>query len=204
MVDPFRRRLAYSPLLARLSSMSSKAPQGRTGLYPGTFDPITLGHVDIIQRAARVVDRLVIGVARNPGKGPLFDTRARVKMVERELALLKTRGLTNINVAPFDNLLMHFARDIGASVIIRGLRAASDFEYEIQMAAMNYRMNPSIETIFLTATEGTQFISSRFVKEIAILGGDVTHFVSPHIAADLRKRFRQKSGRQRVTPEVRD
>ena len=176
----------------------------RIGLYPGTFDPITLGHFDIIQRAAKVVDHLIIGVAKNSGKGPLFDSKMRVKMVEREIESLHPQGYTNISVTPFDNLLMHFARDIGASVIIRGLRAASDFEYEIQMAAMNYRMNPEIETIFLTATEGTQFISSRFVKEIAILGGDVRPFVSPRIAAQLAARFRQPSGRRRVTPEVRD
>lgn len=173
----------------------------RVGLYPGTFDPITKGHFDIIHRAARVVDYLVIGVAKNSGKGPLFDTRTRVSLVEREIA---EAGLDNVTVKPFDNLLMHFARDMGASVIIRGLRAASDFEYEIQMAAMNYRMDPSIETIFLTATEGTQFISSRFVKEIAILGGDVRPFVSDRIAQKLTERFRQKSSRQKVKPEVRD
>jgi pantetheine-phosphate adenylyltransferase len=176
----------------------------RTGLYPGTFDPITIGHLDIIQRAAKVVDRLVIGVARNAGKGPLFDTKARVKMVEREAEILRGKGIKNIEVMPFENLLMYFAVDIGASVIIRGLRAASDFEYEIQMAAMNYRMNPKIETIFLTATEGTQFVSSRFVKEIARLGGNVEPFVSPRIAAELTTRFRQESARRKVNPEVRD
>jgi len=184
--------------------MPKLVASARTGLYPGTFDPMTAGHFDIIQRAARVVDHLVIGVARNPGKGPLFDSKTRVQMVEEEIQSLRKQGHRNITVTPFDNLLMHFARDLGASVIIRGLRAASDFEYEIQMAAMNYRMNPNIETIFLTATEGTQFISSRFVKEIAILGGDVTSFVSSRIAAQLKARFRQKSGRSRVHPEVRD
>ena len=173
----------------------------RIGLYPGTFDPITIGHLDIIQRAAKVVDELIIGVAKNTGKGPLFDTRARVKMVEKEVAAL---SLSNVTVKPFENLLMHFADDLGASIIIRGLRAASDFEYEIQMAAMNYRMNSNIETVFLTATEGTQFVSSRFVKEIARLGGDVTPFVSPRIAEQLGKRLSQESGRRRVTPEVRD
>src|SRR5580692_9553837 len=106
----------------------------RTGLYPGTFDPITLGHIDIIQRAAKVVDKLVIGVAKNAGKGPLFDTKTRVKMVECEAEILKRQGIKNITVMPFENLLMYFAQEIGASVIIRGLRAASDFEYEIQMA----------------------------------------------------------------------
>lgn len=176
----------------------------RIGLYPGTFDPMTLGHMDIIQRAAKVVDRLVIGVAKNAGKGPLFDTKTRVKQVEREVEALARQGLKNISVMSFDNLLMHFARDIGASVVIRGLRAASDFEYEIQMAAMNYRMDARIETIFLTATEGTQFISSRFVKEIALLGGNVKPFVSGRIAKQLAERFKQQSGRRRVNPEVRD
>jgi len=176
----------------------------RTGLYPGTFDPITLGHIDIIQRAAKVVDRLVIGVAKNAGKGPLFDSKQRVKMVTREVESLRRKGIKNIEVMPFENLLMHFAREIGASVIIRGLRAASDFEYEIQMAAMNYRMNPKIETIFLTATEGTQFVSSRFVKEIARLGGNVKPFVSARIAGELAASFREKSARRKVSPEVRD
>ncbi|HEU0118275.1 MAG TPA: pantetheine-phosphate adenylyltransferase [Alphaproteobacteria bacterium] len=181
-----------------------KPNSGRTGLYPGTFDPITIGHLDIIQRAAKVVDHLVIGVAKNAGKGPLFDTKARVKMVEREVEAMKRKGIKNVSVVPFDHLLMHFAHEIGASVIIRGLRAASDFEYEIQMAAMNYRMNPKIETIFLTATEGTQFVSSRFVKEIARLGGNVKPFVSPRIVAELTKRFHEPDGRRRVRPEVRD
>jgi len=176
----------------------------RTGLYPGTFDPITLGHMDIIQRAARVVDRLVIGVAKNSGKGPLFDSKARVKMVTQEVESLRRKGIVNIEVMPFDNLLMHFAREIGASVIIRGLRAASDFEYEIQMAAMNYRMNPKIETIFLSATEGTQFISSRFVKEIARLGGNIKPFVGSRIAQQLARRLKDKDGRRKVNPEVRD
>lgn len=176
----------------------------RIGLYPGTFDPITKGHIDIIQRAARVVDRLVIGVAKNAGKGPLFDTRARVKMVEREAEALRRKGFKNIEVRPFENLLMHFAKELGASVIIRGLRAASDFEYEIQMAAMNYRMHPKIETIFLSATEGTQFISSRFVKEIARLGGNIKPFVSARIAKELAEQFKRESGRRKVNPEVRD
>ncbi|MGB9153233.1 MAG: pantetheine-phosphate adenylyltransferase [Alphaproteobacteria bacterium] len=173
----------------------------RIGLYPGTFDPITRGHMDIIHRAARVVDQLVIGVAKNTGKGPLFDTATRVKMVKREV---KSLAGTNITVVPFDNLLVHFAQEIGASVIVRGLRAVSDFEYEIQMAAMNYRMHPDVETIFLTATEGTQFIASRFVKEIARLGGDVRPFVSDAIAADLKNCFKAEKSRRKVKPEVRD
>lgn len=180
------------------------AGSGHIGLYPGTFDPITLGHIDIIRRAARVVDELVIGVAKNAGKGPLFDTKTRVKLVEREVDELKRDGITNITVRPFENLLIDFAHQIGASVIVRGLRAASDFEYEIQMAAMNYRMDDSLETIFLTATEGTQFISSRFVKEIARLGGDVSSFVSPRIVKKLTERLAQESGRRKINPEVRD
>jgi pantetheine-phosphate adenylyltransferase len=185
--------------------MKIKTPEKqRIGLYPGTFDPITLGHIDIIQRAAKVVDQLVIGVAKNAGKGPLFDTKTRVQMVTREVEALKRKGIKNISVQSFDHLLVHFAREIGAVVIIRGLRAVSDFEYEIQMAAMNYRMNPEIETIFLTAMEGTQFVSSRFVKEIAALGGDIKPFVSARIASDLIARFKQKSGRNKVNPEVRD
>ena len=175
--------------------------QQHIGLYPGTFDPITLGHIDIIQRASKVVDRLVIGVAKNAGKGPLFDTKTRVAMVESEV---KALGLRNIEVEPFENLLIDFAHQCGASVIVRGLRAASDFEYEIQMAAMNYRMDDSLETIFLTATEGTQFISSRFVKEIARLGGDVSSFVSPRIVKKLAEELKKESGRRKITPEVRD
>lgn len=171
------------------------------GLYPGTFDPITLGHIDIIQRASKVVDELVIGVAKNAGKGPLFDAKTRVAMVQQEVKALHLR---NVKVVAFENLLIDFAHQIGASVIVRGLRAASDFEYEIQMAAMNYRMDDSLETIFLMATEGTQFISSRFVKEIARLGGDIAPFVSPRIVPKLAARLRQESGRRKINPEVRD
>ncbi|MBV8061672.1 MAG: pantetheine-phosphate adenylyltransferase [Alphaproteobacteria bacterium] len=186
--------------------MAQKKPvtKGRTGLYPGTFDPITLGHIDIIRRAARIVDHLVIGVANNPGKGPLFTTKKRVALVQREVDMMARDGIRNISVLPFDTLLMHFAHDLGASVIVRGLRAASDFEYEIQMAAMNYRMNPDIETVFLTATEGTQFISSRFVKEIARLGGDIRPFVSPAIAKLMKDSFKKSGPRKKIQPEVRD
>lgn len=179
-------------------------PQFRIGLYPGTFDPITLGHMDIIQRASRLVDRLVVGVAKNAGKGPLFDTKMRVEMVRKEIAATGKKTADNIDVQAFDNLLIDYAKNIGASVIIRGLRAVSDFEYEIQMAAMNYRMDATIETIFLTATEGTQFVSSRFVKEIARLNGDVSPFVSQRIVKLLRHRFAAADGRRKVKPEVRD
>ena len=174
----------------------------RIGLYPGTFDPITRGHIDIIHRAARVVDKLVIGVAKNSGKGPLFNTADRVRMVKREV--LSLHDGENIVVMPFDNLLIHFAQKVGASVIVRGLRAVSDFEYEIQMAAMNYRMYPDIETIFLSATEGTQFIASSFVKEICRLGGDVRPFVSAVIAEELECCFKTEKSRRKVIPVVRD
>jgi len=161
----------------------------RVGVYPGTFDPITHGHYDIIRRAVRIVDRLVIGVARNDGKGPLFATDERVEIVRDEMNHLENGGDDRIEVRPFDTLLMHFAESLGASVIVKGLRAVSDFEYEFQMAGMNAQLNPNIETVFLMASDRYQFISSRFVKEIGALGGDITHFVSPRVAARLLERF---------------
>jgi pantetheine-phosphate adenylyltransferase len=161
----------------------------RVGIYPGTFDPITNGHSDIIRRAARLVDRLVIGVARNDGKGPLFATDERVEIVRDEVAHLENGDAERIEVRPFESLLMHFAQSVGAKVIIRGLRAVSDFEYEFQMAGMNARLNPDIETVFLMASDRYQFISSRFVKEIGALGGDVSHFVSPRVATRLLDRY---------------
>ena len=162
---------------------------GRVGIYPGTFDPITNGHSDIIRRALHVVDRLVIGVARNEGKGPLFSTDERVEIVRGEMDNLENGGGKRIDVRPFDTLLMSFAESVGASVIVRGLRAVSDFEYEFQMAGMNARLNPNIETVFLMASDRFQFISSRFVKEIGALGGDISHFVSPRVAARLYERY---------------
>src|SRR5881275_2559489 len=155
------------------------------GIYPGTFDPITNGHTDIIRRALHVVDRLVIGVARNDGKGPLFSTDERVEIVRDEIAHLGEPDA----VRPFSILLMSFAEEVGAGVIVRGLRAVSDFEYEFQMAGMNARLNPRIETVFLMASDRYQFISSRFVKEIGQLGGDVSHFVSPRVTTRLVERF---------------
>jgi pantetheine-phosphate adenylyltransferase len=160
----------------------------KVGVYPGTFDPITNGHMDIIQRALKLVDRLIIAVARNAGKGPLFSTDERVEMVQAEVAGLVEAG-ASIEVRPFRNLLMHFAQSVEATVIIRGLRAVSDFEYEFQMAGMNAKINPAIETVFLMSSDRNQFISSRFVKEIGSLGGNIGHFVSPRVAERLATRF---------------
>ncbi len=157
--------------------MSGAPHSVRTGLYPGTFDPITNGHVDIISRAARLVDRLVVGVATNAGKGPLFPIEERIELVQQELAPIAERTGTRIEVRPFSTLLIAFANEVGANVIIRGLRAVSDFDYEFQMAGMNYRLDHNVETAFLMASERHQFISSRFVKEIAHLGGDISSFV---------------------------
>ncbi|SEK35701.1 Phosphopantetheine adenylyltransferase [Roseovarius nanhaiticus] len=161
----------------------------RIGLYPGTFDPITLGHVDIIRRASTLVDRLVIGVAINRDKGPLFDLEERVSMIEAEAARLKVPGGGEIIVHPFENLLIDCARDVGAPVIVRGLRAVADFEYEFQMVGMNRALDDSIETVFLMADTGHQAIASKLVKEIARLGGDVSKFVTPDVNAALVKRF---------------
>ncbi len=158
------------------------------GVYPGTFDPITKGHTDIITRATRVVDHLVIGVASNAGKGPLFSVDERVEMVRGDVDDINTNGAI-VEVRPFNTLLMHFAQEVGATVIVRGLRAVSDFEYEFQMASMNARLDPDIETLFLTASERQQFIASRFVKEIGLLGGDIRSFVSPRVAERLAERF---------------
>jgi pantetheine-phosphate adenylyltransferase len=163
--------------------------QPRIGIYPGTFDPITNGHADIIRRAIKIVDRLVIGVARNDGKGPLFATDERVEIVRDEVSHLENGDAERIEVRAFDTLLVNFAQSAGATMVIRGLRAVSDFEYEFQMAGMNARLNPEIETVFLMASDRFQFISSRFVKEIGALGGDVSHFVSPRVAARLSDRF---------------
>jgi pantetheine-phosphate adenylyltransferase len=151
----------------------------RIGIYPGTFDPVTNGHLDIIGRAARLVDKLVIGVAQNTGKGPLFSVEERVELVREECAPITARTGTPIEVQHFSSLLIHFANSVDACMIIRGLRAVSDFDYEFQMAGMNYRLDHEIETVFLMASERHQFISSRLVKEVAILGGDISSFVPP-------------------------
>ncbi len=180
----------------------------RVGVYPGTFDPITKGHMDIVNRAAALVDKLVVAVADNADKGPLFDAAERVAMVEAELeAEFEARGADGreVEVRAFDILLIHFARQVGASVIIRGLRAVSDFEYEFQMATMNARLDPDIETVFLSASEHQQFVASRLVKEVARLGGDVAGFVSPRVADALAARFAEQApgaGRARNLREV--
>lgn len=161
----------------------------RTGLYPGTFDPITLGHVDIIRRAAVLVDRLVIGVAINRDKGPLFTLEERVAMIEAECAKLSAETGTEIVAHPFENLLIDCAKDVGASIIVRGLRAVTDFEYEYQMVGMNRALDSSIETVFLMADLQHQAIASKLVKEIARLGGDITKFVTPSVKDALRSKL---------------
>ena len=161
----------------------------RIGLYPGTFDPVTLGHMDIIKRAVKLVDHLVIGVANNPAKNQAFTIKDRVAMLRRETAPLAGDGRATIAVETFESLLIHFARKVGAGLIIRGLRAVSDFEYEFQMVGMNQRLDPEIETVFLMADPRHQAIASRLVKEIASFGGDVSAFTTPAVAEALKKRF---------------
>ncbi len=165
----------------------------RIGVYPGAFDPITNGHTDIIDRATRLVDRLLIGVALNTGKSSMFDIEERLEMVRHEISARTGTNGTVIEVKPITSLLMHFAEQHFANIIVRGLRAVSDFDYEFQMVGMNARLNPSIETVFLMASESQQFIASRFVKEIALLGGDVSSFVSQNVAARTADRVKQRS-----------
>ncbi len=160
----------------------------RVGVYPGTFDPITNGHLDIINRAARLLDHLVVGVAINAGKGPLFSLEERVALTQEAISSLNLNH-TRVEVKPFEGLLMDFAEEQGAALIVRGLRAVSDFEYEFQMAGMNARLKPRIETVFLMASERCQFISSRFVKEIGRLGGDIESFVPPVVRGSLNEKF---------------
>lgn len=169
--------------------MANPVKKLRVGLYPGTFDPVTNGHLDVIGRAARLLDKLVVGVAVNTGKGPLFALEERVELVEAEIARIATENGMVIEVRPFDNLLIDFARQVGASMIVRGLRAVSDFDYEFQMAGMNYRMAPDIETVFLMASERHQFIASRLVKEVAMLGGDISSFVPPQTHERVLRRI---------------
>jgi pantetheine-phosphate adenylyltransferase len=162
----------------------------RIGVYPGTFDPITLGHMDIIRRGAHLVDRLVIGVTTNPSKEPMFSLEERLEMVRREVADMPG----SIDVVDFDSLLMDFAEAQSASMIIRGLRAVADFEYEFQMAGMNQQLNDDIETVFLMADVSLQPIASRLVKEIARYGGSIDKFVTPAVAADVRRHLEYEAG----------
>ncbi|WP_209613372.1 MULTISPECIES: pantetheine-phosphate adenylyltransferase [Sphingomonas] len=167
----------------------------RTGVYPGSFDPLTLGHMDIIRRGAKLVDRLVIGVTTNPSKSPMFTIEERMAMVQREI-----EGVAGeIHVVSFDSLLMDFAEREGAKVIVRGLRAVADFEYEYQMAGMNQQINPRVETVFLMADVSLQPIASRLVKEIALYGGPIDRFVSPAVAAEVAARV-DKIGRKGTQP----
>lgn len=172
--------------------MSAKEKGERIGVYPGTFDPITLGHADIIRRGSKLVDRLIIGVTTNPSKDPMFTPEERMAMVRREVDAL---GLDNVDVVGFNALLMKFARKQGASVIVRGLRAVADFEYEYQMAGMNQQLDDRIETVFLMADVSLQPIASKLVKEIAVFGGDISPFVSPEVRDEVVARV-EKLGRR--------
>lgn len=160
----------------------------RVGIYPGTFDPITLGHADIIRRGSKLVDHLIIGVTTNISKSPMFSDAERMAMVEREVAML---GLGNVEVVGFNALLMDFADAQGASVVVRGIRGVTDFEYEYQLTGMNRQLNDQIETIFLMADVSLQPIASRLVKEIAMYGGDIAKFVSPPVRAEVEARVRE-------------
>ena len=164
----------------------------RVGLYPGTFDPFTLGHADIMRRGAKLVDRLVVGVTTNPSKNPMFTHEERMDMVASEVARL---GIDNVELKGFDALLMTYAEREGASVIVRGLRAVADFEYEFQMAGMNQQLNDRVETVFLMADISLQPIASKLVKEIALYGGDISRFVSPQIRQRVETRV-QETGRK--------
>jgi pantetheine-phosphate adenylyltransferase len=170
--------------------MGEGSPQ-RIGVYPGTFDPITLGHLDIIRRGAKLVDKLIIGVTTNPSKNPMFTPEERMAMVMREVA---AQGIENVSVMGFNALLMKFAEKQGASVIVRGLRAVADFEYEYQMAGMNQQLNDGIETVFLMADVSLQPIASKLVKEIAMFGGDIAKFVTPQVKGEVEERV-QRQGR---------
>ncbi len=164
-------------------------PKSRIGIYPGTFDPLTNGHMDIICRATKLVDKLIVSVAEHTGKDTLFTLNERLSMVNDEIANYQSSFKATVEARPFNSLLMEFAKKVDAVLIIRGLRAVSDFEYEFQMAGMNSRLNNEIETIFLMSSDKHQFIASRFVKEIGRLGGDISHFVSSNVRNKLIQRF---------------
>jgi pantetheine-phosphate adenylyltransferase len=168
------------------------AARNRIAVYPGTFDPITNGHVDLVSRAAALFDEIVVGIAESPGKGPALPLDERVR-----LARVATAGIANVRVQGFHSLLAHFVQELGAGVILRGLRAVSDFEYEFQLASMNRHLIPNCETLFLTPAEQHSFLSSTLVREIARLGGDVSPFVHPEVAAALSARW------ARATPSLR-
>jgi pantetheine-phosphate adenylyltransferase len=170
----------------------SQSSGERVGIYPGTFDPITRGHIDIIRRGAKLVDRLIIGVTTNPSKDPMFTPAERLSMVEREVADM---GLDNVEVVGFNALLIKFAKAMGGTVLIRGLRAVADFEYEYQMAGMNQQLDSQIETVFLMADVSLQPIASKLVKEIALFGGEIASFVSPAVRTDVLERV-EKLGRR--------
>jgi len=179
---------------ARPSALENGVSKEKVGLYPGTFDPVTYGHLDIVRRGLKLVDRLVIGVATNPGKDPLFSLEERVNMVRAETKSLAEGMETVLEVRPFDELLMSFAEKIGASVILRGLRAVSDFEYEFQMAGMNGFLNPDVETAFLMADAKFQPIASKLVKEIAAYGGKIDGFIPPRVAQAVRAKLAAERG----------
>lgn len=175
-------------LAKRLKAMTKNSGKYLTGVYPGTFDPVTKGHLHLIQRASRMVDRLVVGVAVNSRKGPLFSFDERMAMVKTDIENMNEKGC-EIEVHGFDTLLVDFAREGKASCIFRGLRAVSDFEYEFQLTGMNAKLDPELETVFLMASDKWQFVSASFVKEIASLGGDIGEFVTPHVAEMLADKF---------------
>jgi pantetheine-phosphate adenylyltransferase len=168
----------------------TKSGKYRIGVYPGTFDPVTKGHLHLIRRASRLVDHLIVGVADSRKKGPLFTNRERVEMLRADIKNMNRKGC-DIGVRSFDSLLVEFAREMKASCIFRGLRAVSDFEFEFQMTGMNAKLDPGIETVFLMASDKWQFVSASFVKEIGSMGGNIDEFVTPQVAEKLRKKFRK-------------
>ena len=168
--------------------MSDKNGKHLTGVYPGTFDPVTKGHLHLIKRASQMVDKLIVGIADSQRKGPLFTLEERIELLTEDIKNLPDKGC-EIEVRSFDKLLVHFAKDVNASCIFRGLRAVSDFEYEFQMTGMNAKLDPDIETVFLMASDKWQFVSASFVKEICSMGGDITQFVTPQVAERLKEKF---------------